>query len=46
MFLFLGGLVVGLVVAALVYHNNKSKFDAAVNAGVAAALKAAADVKK
>lgn len=37
---FLAGLVVGLVVAALVWRNNKVKFAATVEAGVQAALKA------
>ncbi len=37
--------VLGVVASALVYRNNKAKFDAAVNAAVAAALKAASEKK-
>ena len=36
---FVAGLVVGLVVAALVYRNNKVKFEAAVEKAVAEAKK-------
>lgn len=36
---FVAGLFVGLVVAALVYRNNKVKFDAAVEKSVAEASK-------
>ena len=36
---FVAGLFVGLVVAALLYRNNKAKFDVAVEKAVAEAKK-------
>ena len=39
MLLFVSGLVLGLIVAALVYRNNKAKFDEAVEKAVEAAKK-------